>query len=43
MGGLLEGERVRENGVGEEWGKLVGLGWGREKGWIWNQRRIYFN
>ena len=24
----MEGERVREKGVGEEWGKLVGLGWG---------------
>ena len=24
---LLEGERVREKGVGEEWGKLGGLGW----------------
>ena len=28
MGWLLEGERVREKGVGEEWGKLGGLGWG---------------
>ena len=27
-GGLLEGERVREKGVGEEWGKLGGPGWG---------------
>ena len=26
VGGLLEGERVRETGVGEEWGKLGGLG-----------------
>ena len=26
--GLLEGMRVREKGVGEEWGKLRGLGWG---------------
>ena len=25
---MLEGERVREKGVGEEWGKLGGLGWG---------------
>ena len=25
VGWLLEGERVRENGVGEEWGKLGGL------------------
>ena len=33
VGGLLEGERVREKGVGEEWGKLGGLGWGgREEG-----------
>ena len=24
----MEGERVREKGVGEEWGKLGGLGWG---------------
>ena len=23
----MEGERVREKGVGEEWGKLGGLGW----------------
>ena len=28
LGGLLEGERVREKGVGEEWGKLGVLGWG---------------
>ena len=28
VGGLLEGERVREKGVGEEWGKLEGLRWG---------------
>ena len=28
VGGLLEGERVREKGVGEEWGKIRGLGWG---------------
>ena len=28
VGGLLEGERVREKGVGEEWGKLGGLGRG---------------
>ena len=28
VGGLLEGERGREKGVGEEWGKLGGLGWG---------------
>ena len=28
VGGLLEGERVREKGVGEEWGKLGGLEWG---------------
>ena len=28
VGGLLEGERVREKGVGEEWGKLGGLRWG---------------
>ena len=26
MGRLLEGERVREKGVGEEWGKIRGLG-----------------
>ena len=31
MGGFLEGERVRENGVEEEWEKLVGLRW-REGG-----------
>ena len=24
----MEGEKVREKGVGEEWGKLGGLGWG---------------
>ena len=24
----MEGERVREKGVGEEWGKLGGPGWG---------------
>ena len=28
---MLEGERVREKGVGEEWGKLGGLRW-REGG-----------
>ena len=28
MGGLLEGERVREKGVGEEWRKLGRPGWG---------------
>ena len=29
----MEGERVREKGVGEEWGKLGGPGWGgREEG-----------
>ena len=28
VGGFLEGERVREKGVEEEWGKLGGLGWG---------------
>ena len=38
MGGvrwLLEGERVRDKGVGEEWGKLGGLGWerGRKDGY----------
>ena len=27
---MLEGERVREKGVGEEWVKLGGLGWGGE-------------
>ena len=27
----MEGERVREKGVGEEWGKLGGLGWGGRK------------
>ena len=44
VGGLLEGERVREKGVGEEWRKLGGLGWGwREEGCIWDQGRIYFN
>ena len=42
VGGLLEGGRVREKGVGEEWGKLGELGWGWE-GWIWDQGRIYFN
>ena len=31
VGELLEGERVREKGVGEEWGKLNGLGWGGGK------------
>ena len=30
--GVLEGERVREKGVGDEWGKIGGLGWGRENG-----------
>ena len=44
MGGLREGERVREKGVGEEWGKLGGLGLGgREEGWIWDQASIYLN
>ena len=35
MGGLLEGERVKEKGVGEEWGKLGGLRWegGRKDGY----------
>ena len=28
LGRFLEGERVREKGVGEEWGKLGGLGCG---------------
>ena len=28
VGWMLEGERVREKGVREEWGKLGGLGWG---------------
>ena len=28
VGGLLEGERVREKGAGEEWGMLRGLGVG---------------
>ena len=32
VGGLLEGERVREKGAGEEWGMLGGLGRGREEG-----------
>ena len=31
VGGLLEGERVREKGVGEEWGKLGGPGLGGGK------------
>ena len=26
--GWMEGERVRKKGVGEDWGKLGGLGWG---------------
>ena len=43
VGGLLEGEMVREKGVGEEWGKLGGLRWGRKEGWIWDQGRIYLN
>ena len=43
VGGLLEGERVREKGVGEDWGKIGGLGWGREEGWIWDQASIYLN
>ena len=32
---MLEGERVREKGVGEEWGKFGGLGWrgGRKDGY----------
>ena len=29
--GLLEGARVTEKAVGEEWGKLGGLGWGGRK------------
>ena len=29
----MEGERVREKGVGEEWGKIGGQGWG-EGEWI---------
>ena len=32
VGRLLEGERVREKGAGEEWGMLGGLGVGREEG-----------
>ena len=28
VGGLLEGERVRKKGAGEEWGMLGGLGGG---------------
>ena len=28
VGGLLEGERVREKGAGEQWGMLGGLGGG---------------
>ena len=43
VGGLLEGEKVREKGVGEEGGKLGALGWGREEGSIWDQGRINFN
>ena len=43
VGGLLEGERVREKGVGEEWGKLGGLGWGEGGRMNWDQGRIYFN
>ena len=30
LGGLSEGERVREKGAGEEWGMLGGLGVGEE-------------
>ena len=43
VGGLLEGERIREKGVGEEWGKLVDWDGGREEGWIWHHGRIFFN
>ena len=32
VGGLSERERVREKGVGEERGKLCGLGWRGEGG-----------
>ena len=41
--GLLEGERVREKEVGEEWGKLGGLGWGgSEEGWL-GSREVYIS
>ena len=39
----MEGERVREMGVGEEWGKLGGLGWegGRKDGY--GSRQVYIS
>ena len=41
LGGLLEGERVREKGVGEEWGKLGGLGLGG--GYGYGIREVYIS
>ena len=40
---MLEGERVREKGVGEEWGKLggLGLGGGRKDGY--GSREVYIS
>ena len=41
--GWKEGEMVREKGVGEDWGKLEGMGWGagREDGY--GSREVYFS
>ena len=42
-GGGLEGERVREKGVGEEWGKLGGLEWGRGRKDGYGSREVYIS
>ena len=39
----MEGDRVREKGVGEEWGKLGGLGCGRGRKDVYGIREEYIS
>ena len=39
----MEGERVREKGVGEEWGKIGGLGWGGGRMDRYGIREVYIS
>ena len=37
----MEEERVREKGIGEDWGKLGGLGWGGGRKDGYGSREVY--
>ena len=39
----MEGKRVREKGVEEDWGMLGVLGWGRRRKDGYGSREVYFS